>query len=378
MKSVQQKQRLLSTGPKTGSWLGRALTNHKSAVAYLEPAIQMFKPNWQAQGFQAALIDKRIESDLVFTLLLKPQKSWPNFTAGQYIEIQVEINGVRYTRIFSLSNSPNYYADSGLIELTIRKQTTGKVTPWLGEHLSAGAVVRISAAQGEFVLPEESHQPLLFIAGGSGITPFRSFLHQLASSNDKKQQLQDVHLVYYNPTSSVLFDQEWQQLTERMPNLQVSLIDTKVSERINAEQLAKVCPDHKSRMAYVCGPQGLITASRGVLIELGVNEGDIKHELFGPKPITNLSRKVDGQITFARSHSQVKAVATQQKTLLELAEESNTKPVSGCRMGVCHQCVCRKKQGMVYNTLTESYSDTGAEDIQLCISVAVGDVTLDL
>ncbi|WP_179952289.1 2Fe-2S iron-sulfur cluster-binding protein [Marinicella rhabdoformis] len=94
--------------------------------------------------------------------------------------------------------------------------------------------------------------------------------------------------------------------------------------------------------------------------------------------LVNLSRQQDGQATFTRSKSQVNTAATEQKTLLELAEESDTNPVSGCRMGVCQQCVCRKQQGMVYNTLTESYSDTGAEDIQLCISVAVGDVTLEL
>ena len=66
------------------------------------------------------------------------------------------------------------------------------------------------------------------------------------------------------------------------------------------------------------------------------------------------------------------------QTLLDLAEQEGLKPVSGCRIGVCHQCICNKKQGRVYNTKTKQYSDTGAEEIQLCLSVPVGHVELEL
>ena len=69
---------------------------------------------------------------------------------------------------------------------------------------------------------------------------------------------------------------------------------------------------------------------------------------------------------------------TVKKTLLELAEEEGLTPVSGCRQGICHQCICKKKQGRVYNTKTQEYSDSGPEEIQLCLSVPVGTVELEL
>lgn len=362
-----------STSTKQKNWLSQALTNHHSVKAFFEPVVQIIKPNWQANSYQAKVIENRTESDLVYSLVLKPAKHWPSFEAGQHIDIQVEINGSRYSRTFSLSHSPEYHTETGLIELTIRKQQHGKVTPWLAANLQAGSTIHLSKARGDFTLPQHT-TPLLLIAGGSGITPFRSFLHQLATTVAD----QDVHLIYYNQAIEPLFATEWLQLHQLMPNLTVSLIDTAQQGVISSKQLTQTCKDFKQRVAYICGPLGLITTSRDLLLDLGMKDEDVHHELFGPKPINPSIRNQAGQVVFSLSGKTVDTTANQTQSLLELAEASNTNPISGCRMGVCHQCKCHKKQGVVYNTLTESYSDTGAEDIQLCISVAVGDVTLDL
>ncbi len=370
-------QTVIKIGPTFSSWIIKALTNHKTISAFMEPAIQLFDPNWQSQGYHAKVIDHRKENEWVFTLVLQPQKNWPSFNAGQHIALQVEINGIRYTRIFSLSSPPSNFKDNRLIELTIRQQTKGKVTPWLANFLSKGAQVRISAAQGEFKLPELSpaeKQTILLIAGGSGITPFRSFIHHLADENKN----QDIHLIYYNHGVQPLFNKEWQALAEVMPNLRVDFIDTTQQGRITKEQLTQLCPDYISRLIYLCGPLGLITTSRDILLKSGVKEAQIKHELFGPKPIKKLSHKTNGQVIFTRSKKQANSYPEKTSTLLELAEIKDINPISGCRMGVCHQCKCHKQQGVVYNTLTETYSDTGPEDIQLCVSLPVGAVSLDL
>ncbi len=355
------------------NWLARALTNHNSFKDYLEPLTQIIKPNWLASSYQATVIENRTESEQVFSLVLKPQKSWPGFKAGQHINIQIEINGIRYTRTFSLSHAPEYHDLSGLIELTIRTQEHGKVTPWLANHLTTCSSINISAARGNFTLPKHK-TALLFIAGGSGITPFRSFLHSLAANTAD----QDVHLIYYNQATSPLFATEWQELQQRMPNVTVSLIDTEQAGMITAEQLTHTCADYKTRLAYVCGPHGLITTSRDLLLDMGVLDTDIHHELFGPKPVIPTHINQHGTISFSQSGKVVKMSANQAKSLLAVAEAAQTHPQSGCRMGVCHQCKCRKRHGVVYNTLTDTYSDPGAEDIQLCVSVAVGDVTLEL
>ena len=354
-------------------WFTQALTNHRSFKDFFEPVVQLIKPHWQAKEHAALVTDNRVESELVYSLVLKPAKGWPRHIAGQHLSIQIEINGVRYHRIFSISSSPHYHQQTGLIELTIRQQDQGKVTQWMAKHIHNGSVIRVSPPQGKFTLPNHT-KPLLLIAGGSGITPFRSFLQQLAD-NDSQQ---DVHLVYYNQSVAPLFANEWSELQQTLSHLKVSLIDTDISGLISSKQIIETCADFLQREAYLCGPHGLITTSRDLLIELGVENQNIHHELFGPKPVSrnSTSTNTTSLVTFTQSNTAVKP--TSQQSLLDLAEHAQLNPPSGCRMGVCHQCKCSKKQGVVYNTLTETYSDTGTEDIQLCISVAVGDVTLDL
>ncbi|MCX7553846.1 FAD-binding oxidoreductase [Marinicella sp. S1101] len=354
-------------------WLTKALTNQSSFKSYLEPLAQLVRPKWQANGFNAVVIENRVESEQVFSLIIRPQRKWPGFIAGQHLDLQVEIAGVRYLRTFSLSCAPKYQQQTGLIELTIRQQEQGKVTPFLANNIAAGDAINISAPRGQFTLPK-NNQPLLFIAGGSGVTPFRSFIQELSLSEPQR----DVHLIYYNQATKPLFALEWPLLMNTMPHLKVTMIDTAQKGLINEQQLLDHCKDLEKRVAYLCGPHGLITTSREILLQLGVAENNIHHELFGPKPIENFTIDNDAEVVFASSQTTVNTEKDHPQTLLELAEAAELNPTSGCRMGVCHQCKCRKKQGVVYNTLTEQFSDTGEEDIQLCVSVAAGDVTLDL
>ena len=121
----------------------------------------------------------------------------------------------------------------------------------------------------------------------------------------------------------------------------------------------------------------MITAARKELKRLNFNDSHIHYEFFGPEPVDN-AQTGSANILFSKSHKQISVTESNNKTLLTLAEEENTSPVSGCRMGVCHQCICQKKSGVVYNQKTQTYSDTGHQEIQLCISVPVGDVVLDL
>lgn len=354
------------------SWFTRAITNNRPYKEFFEPIVQTINPNWQASGYAARIMGKRNESDDVFTLIIKPAKNWPTFEAGQYLSIQVAIKGVRYHRMFSISSSPQHHQKAGLIELTIRKQEHGKVTNWMDRTLKADDPIRLGAPQGVFTL-SDSECAILMIAGGSGITPFRSMINDLAANNSS----QDVHLIYYNDKKTPLFKQELEKLQSKLSKFSVDFIDTEQAGLISAEQLTQHCTDLIQRQVYICGPHGLITTARDILLQLGVDQENINHELFGPKPVSKYLR-TEGNVYFKKSDTRISSPLGKHQTLLELAEQAKTKPQSGCRMGVCHQCKCKKQQGVVYNTLTDSYSDTGEENIQLCVSIPVGEVTLEL
>lgn len=366
---------------KGWTWFSQALTQHSSFSGYLQPLIQMLMPLWTTDAYRAQIIEIRDEMADMYTLVLKPQtglidRQWPNFVAGQFIELMVEKDGARTLRCFSISSSPAYYTKTGYIELSIRIQQQGRITPWIRQQLALGSLVNISAAQGDFILPEEmiySQKPekLLFIAGGSGITPFRSMLQQQAAELD-------IHLLYYSRNNQqIVFQHEFEQLQKEHPSITITFVDSEADGFISVEHLQNYCSDFYQRTAFICGPSPMIQQARKVLTEQGITQAKINFEFFGAAPI-ELENSAQSIVNFQVSEKIVISEKDKTLTLLEQAEEQGLTPVSGCRIGVCHQCICKKKSGVVFNTRTQEYSDTGSEEIQLCISVAQGDVVLDL
>jgi ferredoxin-NADP reductase len=371
------------------TWFSQALTQHDTFQGYFQPLIQMLAPQWSTDSYRAQIVDIRDEMDDMVTLVLKPKtglidRDWPTFQAGQFIELMVEKEGTRTLRCFSISSSPAYYEKTGLIELSIRIQAQGRITPWIRQQLKIGSLVNISAAQGQFVLPQaraddQNSEKYLFIAGGSGITPFRSMLQQISSiTSNSREQSADIQLLYYSRNNQhVLFQQEFEQLAQEHSKLNIAFIDGEESGFICTEHVQAYCSDYYLRTAFICGPSPMIQQARKVLSELEVAQDKIVFEFFGAVPV-EIESNEQGAVVFQTSDKTVISEEGSVSTLLEQAENAGISPVSGCRIGVCHQCICKKKSGIVFNTRTQQYSDTGSEEIQLCISVAQGDVVLDL
>ncbi len=360
------------------SWLARQITNHMSFGAYFEPLIQLLLPQWRSDRLRSKVQAIRQESADMYSLIIRPNKHWQGFKAGQHVELTVEKDGTWLSRFFTISSSPAYFKKSGFIELTIQIQSKGQITPWLPKALAHNSVVNISEAQGDFCL-SRYHQGLLMIAGGSGITPFRAMLQELALSRYSADSTTDKTLLYYARSSEhFLFKQELENFSQQLSSLQVHFIDSEQQGFLSAQHLEQFCPEYKTRAVYLCGPGKMITHGRNLLTSLSVKEQQLHYEFFGPEPIELAQKEGTNNILFERSNKKIQSNNQAPKTLLSLAEEANTQPVSGCRAGVCYQCICQKKSGVVFNTKTKQYSDTGQQDIQLCISVPVSDLVLEL
>jgi len=350
-----------------------SLTNHNTLADYLEPLINGVLPGWRTDRFRSQIVSVREESADMYSLVIKPNNKWKGFKAGQYIELTVEKNGAWMSRYFSISSSPAYYAKTGLIELSIRIQEKGLITPWLPKALKANSIVNISDAMGEFTLNPE-HTSVCMIAGGSGITPFRSMLQQLDEHNK-----QDITLMYYARSAEhFLFEREFNAIADKHTNVKLKLMNSEEDGNISTCHIEIFAKPESDTHFYVCGPSPMITLTRKLLKELNVVDDHVHYEFFGPEPLSLDVQTEGAAILFERSNKQIESSADETSTLLEIAEQNDLNPVSGCRMGVCHQCICQKKSGVVYNTKTQTYSDTGAQEIQLCISVPVNDVVLDL
>jgi ferredoxin-NADP reductase len=353
-----------------------SLTNHNSLAEYFEPVIQLILPRWRADLVRTHVQAIRHENKDMYSLVMKPNRKWKGFEAGQYIELTVEKDGAWVSRYFSVSSSPAYFARTGLIELSIRIQDKGNITPWLPRALSRGSIVNISQAMGDFTLNPQ-HQSVCMIAGGSGITPFRSMLQQLNLSQHSTGMSQSITLLYYARSAQhFLFEEEFARFKQQNENFYLKLMDSEQVGNVSAAHIGLQNQLNSNTHFYICGPSPMIVLSRKILNELNIQPNHIHYEFFGPEPLSHDIQSENTAVLFARSNKQVEN--NKNQTLLELAEANQLNPVSGCRMGVCHQCICQKKSGVVYNTKTKAYSDTGAQEIQLCISVPVNDVVLDL
>src|SRR5436190_9677684 len=132
-------------------------------------------PVWSLDEIRAAVVDVIDETPDVKTFVLAPNARWRGHRAGQFTTIEVEIDGVRTRRCYSVSSKPGDARPT----ITVKRTPDGRVSRWLHENLARGDVVTLSPAAGDFVLPESVPAKLLMLSGGSGITPVMSMLRDL-------------------------------------------------------------------------------------------------------------------------------------------------------------------------------------------------------
>ncbi|MEE2762239.1 MAG: ferredoxin reductase [Pseudomonadota bacterium] len=356
-------------------WLGRQLFNTDRPETFLDPIAGAINPMW-LQAYTPAQVEQiRQDTHDTRTFVLRPARRWGGFQAGQHVNICTEINGQRLQRTFSLSCAPDLWRKHGRITLTIKRHPGGRLTNHLHDRLSVGDTLGLSEAFGDFLLPEQP-KPLLMIAGGSGITPMLSQLESLAADHRESP----VTLLYYvRSENDIIAREALEALATRWPVLDLQIITTDTSQPpryLNDADLAAV-PGLLGREVYLCGPKGLMDLAISKLHALGLPEHQRHCTFFAPPSGADLNTgALGGAVTF--SHSQRSVTAQGDANLLDIAEAAGLRPQHGCRMGICHQCSCRKTRGTVINRLTGKASGPGNESVQLCVSIPQGDVALDL
>lgn len=367
----------------------RIITLNSGVKNYFEPIIQQFNPIWKADGHVAKVVNIHHHSANTYSLHIQPSDKWPGFERpGNHVRITLMKDGAWQSRYFSISSSPGYFERTGLIQLTIRQQSPTGMTSFMKETLEVGDKVSISAAQGDFYLPTNSpnetsnRHPIVMVAGGSGITPFRSMLQQLVLQQSSTELTNphtpapSITLLYFANPNEHLFETE----LKAMANMGLIRVHFLVAENhgfMNKELLNQYAPETPHAQHYICGPKELMATTQRVLREQSIHEENIHMEFFGP----SLMPAIEGERNSYPIHfeSQAEPInSSPTKSLLELAEEHDLNAVRGCGMGVCHQCICKKKQGVVRNIKTGELSENGEGWIQLCISQAASPLQIEL
>jgi stearoyl-CoA 9-desaturase NADPH oxidoreductase len=349
---------------------GRAATHLAQAVVTpLVPAdyLDLVAPLRAGADLRARVLDVIPETPDAVTLVLRPGRDWAGHTAGQYVRVGVDVDGVRHWRAYSLTCPPSTHGD-GRIRITVKAIPDGKVSSYVVRRLRPGALIQLDQATGDFVLG--AHRgPTLFVTAGSGITPvmgmLRTHLHEL----------DDVVLVHSAPTAhEVVFGSELRRF-HREGRLRLVERHTDRDGKLAPSDLEDLVPDWRDRHAWGCGPTAMLDdleahwGAGGVADRLHV-------ERFRP---TVVATGQGGTVTFSRTGTTVDADGA--TPLLDAGEDAGVLMPSGCRMGICFGCVAGLREGAVRDLRSGDLTVAVPEDgvrIQTCVSAAAGPCDIDL
>jgi len=351
--------------------LVEGLTTPHGVSRYLEAV----HPLWTLEGGRALVTEVYRETPDMTTITLRPDQSWQGFVAGQHVRIGVQIDGALRTRTYSVSSS-QHRAD-GHLTITVKRKEGGLVSGHLASEVRPGQALACSPATGDVVLPDPRPDRLVLISGGSGITPMASMLRTLA---DEGHRGRVTFLHYARTRADVAFAADLERIAERMPHAQVVIVTTGPGERgpltgrFVPAHLHNLVPDHLEVPTFACGPTGLVDAVEAHYETLGGVE-QLQVERFTPPVLQTSAEPGDGTIRFATSGIER---SDDGRSLLEQAEDEGLAPESGCRMGICRTCTQHKVAGGTVDLRNGRRSDAPEEQVQICVSVAAGDVILDL
>lgn len=332
---------------------------------------------WSWSRTLARIVERREEARGTVTLVLKANRHWRGFQPGQHVNVSAEIDGRRITRSYSLSDAPR--AD-GLIAITVKQVEGGRLSTHLVRHAKLGDVLALGEAFGEMTLPTRPSGRWVFLAAGSGITPFLSMTRALAAQGMPV----DLTLVVWARTRPELAAAAaLEAIARQHPRFRFEAVLTREptedpSRRIGAETLAAVLGRPETlgdAEVRACGPGGFVATARALLAP---HAKSFLGEAFSPVALddTAAAPAKAVQITLRRSGRTV--TVDDQQALLPALEAQGLSIPTGCRMGICRTCVCTKHDGVAQSMDTGDLDAENESALRLCVSRPRTDLTLDL
>lgn len=315
------------------------------------------------------------------------------YKPGQFVTIELEINGSLLSRCYSISSSP---ARPHTLDITVKRLPPspnsganipqGLVSNWLHENLTVGSKIKLNGPFGQFTCFAYPSPKLLLISAGSGITPMMSMSRWLFDT------IANCDIIFFHSARTpddIIFRQELELISARHPNFHLVITTTHkqpgqswlgLTGRLNAAMLQIIAPDFRDRTVYVCGPHAFMANVNQMLASLDFPMKNYHEESFGPKeeksklPSNNSSQNT---VVFSKSGKQVACNGSQP--ILQLAEQEKVKIPSSCRAGVCGSCKKRKLQGEVkLDGAPQGWENNVPDDyILTCISYPIGRVVIE-
>lgn len=182
-------------------------------------------------------------------------------------------------RHFTLSSSPT---ESGIVTFTTRMRGSGYKETL--RQAAPGYELAIEEPLGDFTLPEGETRRQVFIAGGIGVTPYRSMLRHAA---DAKTPLPSLLLQFAGASSDLVFRPEFEALAGQVPGFSLVPVITGPGEgwtgergKLNEALLRRHVPDPGQAVFWVSGPPSMVLAAAEQLERFGVPGDAVRTDSF--------------------------------------------------------------------------------------------------
>ncbi|WP_417681855.1 1,2-phenylacetyl-CoA epoxidase subunit PaaE [Roseibium sp.] len=302
-----------------------------------------------------------------------------DFTQGQYLTFRRDFDGEELRRSYSICSGK----DEGVLQVGIKRVDGGAFSTWANEDLKVGDTIQAMPPMGAFhteIEPSAAKHYLGF-AGGSGITPVLSILKTTLAREPKSV----FTLVYANKAvNTIMFREELEDLKNmylgRFNVIHVLEADAQdidlftglVTEEKCAELFKTGWVDIESvDTAFICGPEPMMLGIASALRKAGLDDSQIKFELFASAQPGRAKRKVVSKEGANADHETTTAITLDGSTqtirmskdtsILDAALQNNLDAPYACKAGVCSTCRCKVLEGEVEMTANHALEDYEVE-----------------
>jgi ferredoxin-NADP reductase len=209
---------------------------------------------------------------------------WPGHRAGQHVDVRLTAeDGYQAQRSYSIASAPEDHA----IVLTVERLEDGEVSPYLVDELRPGDELELRGPIGGYFVWEQSLDgPLLLVAGGSGVVPFRAMLRHWSAGERRIP----ARLLYSSRSlGEVIYRPELARLADGGAEIHLTLTREWPDNwqghrgRVGPDLLNEVAwPPTQQPLVYVCGPTAFVETVAEALVAAGHDPNRIRTERFGP------------------------------------------------------------------------------------------------
>ncbi len=294
------------------------------------------------------------------------------FTAGQYITLEIEINGEKVRRAYSMCSAPHEQK----LTVAVKRTKGGVMSNFLNDHIKQGSVVNVMPPQGRFTTPLSPSNTRTFylLGGGSGITPLFSILKTVLHEEPKTV----VHLLYGNENEdSIIFKNELDALEKHYEGqlfvqhilakpkeeksggmfsfIKKPIISWKgltgVPDKKNIENWLSKSPQHtKEAIYFTCGPLPMMQNLEQIIVGKGIDKHCFHKEVFASPTDSDAKPAVSNggammSATLGGKKLSLEIAASQ--TVLDAMLKAGYDAPYSCKSGACSTCIAKISKGKV-------------------------------